>query len=41
MAEENDFQPRPGRIRSSRAQRAKPSLPLSAPVAAFHEPAIS
>ncbi len=25
MAEENDFQPRPGRIRSSRSQRAKPS----------------
>jgi type IV secretory pathway VirD2 relaxase len=24
MAEENDFQPRPGRIRSSRSQRAKP-----------------
>ncbi|MHC2248274.1 relaxase/mobilization nuclease domain-containing protein [Bradyrhizobium elkanii] len=26
MAEENDFQPRPGRIRSSRAQRAKPFI---------------
>ena len=24
MAEESDFQPRPGRIRSSRRQRAKP-----------------
>ena len=26
MAEENDFQPRPGRIRSSRSQRAKPFI---------------
>ncbi|MCA1437233.1 DUF3363 domain-containing protein [Bradyrhizobium sp. BRP20] len=26
MAEENEFQPRPGRIRSSRAQRAKPFI---------------
>lgn len=26
MAEENDFQPRPGRIRSARAQRAKPFI---------------
>ena len=26
MAEENDFQPRPGRIRSSRAQRTKPFI---------------
>jgi type IV secretory pathway VirD2 relaxase len=26
MAEENDFQPRPGRVRSSRAQRTKPFL---------------
>jgi type IV secretory pathway VirD2 relaxase len=26
MAEENDFQPRPGRVRSSRAQRTKPFI---------------
>jgi type IV secretory pathway VirD2 relaxase len=26
MAEENDFQPRPGRVRSTRAQRAKPFI---------------
>src|ERR1700761_1074344 len=26
MAEENEFQPRPGRIRSSRGQRAKPFI---------------
>ena len=26
MADENDFRPRPGRIRSSRSQRAKPFI---------------
>src|SRR6185437_767343 len=26
MADENDFQPRPGRIRSTRSQRAKPFI---------------